>query len=244
MAEVSSVDGGGRLGRLAVSVVLGEAWLSSPQPCSASRNGRFLCPYTRFAYTSTRSGCSPTEIVTFSKPPLGWWRRRKPNLHFSTPFGIRYRCENLAPVLRVQASRANFQRSASQYRLVYARHFVLRISLVVLLASRWPCREPACRSSLRLDFLHSPAMPHSCASRRISPEVLPGTLTAFAAERLSFLVFGENVPHMILKPSILQFQLIPTTKNNPPLFDFDYRLRLSICGSIVKDQYPEGFGAD
>ena len=207
-----------------MSVVLGEAWLSSPQPCSASRNGRFPCPYTRSAYTSTRSGCSPTEIVTFSKPPLGApacapfgfslrskvpsesfaffgasRRRRKPNLHFSTPFGIRYRCENLAPVLRIQASRANSQRSASQYCLVYARHFVLRISLVVLLASCWPCREPACRSSLRLDFLRAPVMPHSCASRRRSPEVLPGALTGFTPERLSFFVFGGNVPYTILK---------------------------------------------
>ena len=36
-----------------------------------------------------------------------------------------------------------------------------------------------------------------CASRRISPEVLPGTLTAYAAARLSFWVLGENIPHRI-----------------------------------------------
>ena len=75
----------------------------------------------------------------------------------------------------------------------------MRISLVVLLAPRWPCREPACRSSLRLDFLRSPVMPHSHASRRIPPVVLPGASTAYAAEGLSFFVIGENIPHMILK---------------------------------------------
>jgi hypothetical protein len=78
----------------------------------------------------------------------------------------------------------------------------LRISLVVLLASRWPCHEPACRSSLRLDFLRSPVMPHSCASRRISPVVLPGTLTGFSPARLSFLVFRGNIPHRILKTHV------------------------------------------
>ena len=114
----------------------------------------------------------------------------------------------------------------------------MRISLVVLLASRWPCREPACRSSLRLDFLRSPVMPHSCASRRRSPEVLPGTLTAYAAECLSFFVIGGNVPHRILKTSTLQLQLIPTTKNNPPLFDFDSELRLKTPSTLQLQLIP------
>ena len=45
-------------------------------------------------------------------------------------------------------------------------------------------------------------MPHSCASRRISPEVLPGASTGYTPERLSFLVFGGNIPHRILKTSL------------------------------------------
>ena len=67
-------------------------------------------------------------------------------------------------------------------------------------ATRFTAINPnryASHHSARSSSFHNKLRSH--ASRRISPEVLPGTLTAYAAERLSFLVAGENIPHIILK---------------------------------------------
>ena len=56
--------------------------------------------------------------------------------------------------------------------------------------------------------------------------------TIFSKRRLSFFVIGGNIPHRILKTCTLQLPLIPTTKNSPPLFDFDFELRLKTPSTL------------